>query len=628
MANITETDSFDAGVYQLETTDPALGGANGVMNTPPRSLTNRTRFLLNRILDGVLSFVADSGAKNAIVASFPQPIAALVDGMEVSFRVAVLSDSAVTLKLTNAGGATLPTLALWGADHVALVGGELPAGATVSAKLNLTLNASNGGAWVVSSITGGYARILTAPSGDTSNRAANMAAVSNATDGMATVNVGVGADVVLTAAQYGCAILKLTGTPTVAINLVLPNGQTGQWIINNQQGGTNNITVLPSGGAGVILPQGATPTIVVSDGTTASFASAQAAQNAFSILPFTGITGTTLTVPGGYTPGAIIIEKNGGVLEPTDFVATVSPTITLTKAAVSTDVFNVYRFTSFTVANALQKSGDTMAGPLNVQTATTATEAVQFGQIPATVRSMCNLISNVAAASATKIVTADALIVQTALGGLPYCLSSLNLTGNLATQMDTGSAPVSGYVAEYVIYNPNAAISSTNPRLLYQTEGTTAATSVYSGAFMPAGYTASALISAWRTNASSQFSIGFQRDRHINIAPNQVIANATGSLTPVSFSISAAAPKSAVRYWSNSTMNVGAGTSGCSFYVCATAQGVGIGPVAGLNSPTQTASAGSSPTDILTPQTSYYVFGGTSVQTPAGNSLAINGYDI
>lgn len=380
MANITETDSFDAGVYQLETTDPALGGANGIMNTPPRSLTNRTRFLLNRILDGILSFVADSGVKNAIVASFPQPITALVDGMEVSFRVAVLSDAAVTLKLTNTGGATLPTLPLWGGDHVALPGGELPAGATVRAKLNLTLNASNGGAWVISSITGGYARILTPTSGDMSNRAANMAAVFNATDGMTTVNVGVGADVVLTAAQCGCAILKLTGTPTAAINLVLPGGQTGQWVINNQQGGTNNITVKPSGGTGVVLPQGSSPTIVVSDGTTASFASAVAGQAAFTPIPITGVTGTTLTVPGGFTPGGIFIEKNGSLLEAPDFSAPTSPTITLTKAAISTDYFTIYRFNSFNVANAIQKSGDAMAGPLTVQPATASNNPLQLGQ--------------------------------------------------------------------------------------------------------------------------------------------------------------------------------------------------------------------------------------------------------
>jgi hypothetical protein len=364
MANLPEVDQFDTGVYQLETTDPALGGANGVMNTPPKSLVNRTRYLLNRMLDGILSFVKDSGAANAIVASLPQPIAALVDGMEVSVRIGYANATATTLKLANTGGAALPTLPIYGGDHAALPGGEFPVGAVARFKYNALLNASSGGAWVVMAVTGGYARIPTAPAGDTSTMAANMAAVFSATDGLATVSVGVGADVVLTAAQYGCAIIKLTGTPTAAINLVLPSVQSGQWIIDNQQGGTNNITVKPAGGVGVVLPQGSSPVIVTSDGSTAKFASAQAGQALMTSVPITGVTGTTLVVAGGYTPGAIFIEKNGGVLEAPDFAATTSPNITLTKAAVSTDYFTVYRFTTFAVANAVQKSGDTMGGPL------------------------------------------------------------------------------------------------------------------------------------------------------------------------------------------------------------------------------------------------------------------------
>jgi hypothetical protein len=365
MANLPESDQFDTGVYQWETTDPALGGANGIMNTPGKSFANRTRYLLNRIIDGALSFIIDSGAQNAIVVSLPQPAQALVDGMEVSFRVAYSNNSAVTLKLTNTGGPALATLPLYGGDHVPLVGGELPAGASVRAKLNMALNSTNGGAWVISSITGGFAKIPTAPIGDATTKAANMAAVFNATDGIAAVNVGVNADIVLTAAQYGCAILKLTGTPTAAINLVLP-AQSGNWIIINNQGGTNNITVKPNGGAGVVLPQGNPTVIVCSDGTTATFASAQAGQAAFTAITITGQTGNTLTVPGGFTPGAFIIEKNGAMLESGDFTATVSPTITLTQAAVATDVFTVYRFNTFNVANAVQKTGDVLAGPLQL----------------------------------------------------------------------------------------------------------------------------------------------------------------------------------------------------------------------------------------------------------------------
>jgi hypothetical protein len=376
MANLPEVDQFDAGVYQLETTDPALGGANGIMNTPPKSLVNRTRYLLNRMLDSALSFVVDSGAKNAIVASFPQPVAALVDGMEVSFRVAVANDGGVTLKLTNAGGPTLPTLPLYGGDYNPVAGGELPAGATVRAKLNLSLNASNGGAWVAQSVAGGYARIPTAASGDTSTVAANMAAVFNATDGLATVNVSSGTDITLTAAQHGAAILKLVGTPTAPINLILPAGRTGLWVINNQQGGTNNITLKPSGGTGVVLPQPSAGSgaceVVMSDGSTVTFASTQN-QASFTPIPITGVTGTTLTVPGGFTQ--VMVEKNGAMLEPggaSPDYTTSSPNITLAKAAVASDAFTVYSFNSFSVANAVKKSGDAMSGALLLAAGSTA----------------------------------------------------------------------------------------------------------------------------------------------------------------------------------------------------------------------------------------------------------------
>lgn len=45
MANLTESATFDAGVYQLEITDPVVGGASGVANTPLKNLANRTKYL-------------------------------------------------------------------------------------------------------------------------------------------------------------------------------------------------------------------------------------------------------------------------------------------------------------------------------------------------------------------------------------------------------------------------------------------------------------------------------------------------------------------------------------------------------------------------------------------------------
>ncbi|HKT53687.1 MAG TPA: hypothetical protein VJP88_04505 [Caulobacteraceae bacterium] len=45
MTNLTESVSFDAGIYELQTTDPVQGGAGGVANSQAQSLANRTQYL-------------------------------------------------------------------------------------------------------------------------------------------------------------------------------------------------------------------------------------------------------------------------------------------------------------------------------------------------------------------------------------------------------------------------------------------------------------------------------------------------------------------------------------------------------------------------------------------------------
>jgi microcystin-dependent protein len=49
MANQPETATWEAGVYQLETTDPVEGGLGGVSNEPIRQLGNRTKYLKDQI---------------------------------------------------------------------------------------------------------------------------------------------------------------------------------------------------------------------------------------------------------------------------------------------------------------------------------------------------------------------------------------------------------------------------------------------------------------------------------------------------------------------------------------------------------------------------------------------------
>lgn len=51
MANLPEILQFDAGVYQIETTDPVLGGPNGLSNVPLKNLANRTAYLKKHVDD-------------------------------------------------------------------------------------------------------------------------------------------------------------------------------------------------------------------------------------------------------------------------------------------------------------------------------------------------------------------------------------------------------------------------------------------------------------------------------------------------------------------------------------------------------------------------------------------------
>lgn len=151
----------------------------------------------------------------------------------------------------------------------------------------------------------------------------------------------------------------------------------------------------------------------------------------------------------------------------------------------------------------------------------------------------------VAAASATANLTADEIIVGTALGGQTYRLAGFNKTINLGSPgvggMDTGAAPVNGYVALYAIYNPTTNISA----LLATNATAVVAGNVYSGANMPAGFTASALVSVWATEASGKLVIGFQVGRKISTNNNSVLTSSIQQASFTSLSIATAVPPNA-----------------------------------------------------------------------------------
>lgn len=140
---------------------------------------------------------------------------------------------------------------------------------------------------------------------------------------------------------------------------------------------------------------------------------------------------------------------------------------------------------------------------------------------------------------------ADDVIVSTALNGLSQRLPSFSKTLNISTTgaggMDTGSAPATGFVAVYAIAKADATQS------ILGVNAATSSGSIYSGANMPAGYTYSALIGIWPTNATPQLLAGMvDESRWFFYQTAKLITGpAVGPSSLTSQSIATAAPTAA-----------------------------------------------------------------------------------
>lgn len=176
------------------------------------------------------------------------------------------------------------------------------------------------------------------------------------------------------------------------------------------------------------------------------------------------------------------------------------------------------------------------------------------------------------AAAASATFTADQIVVGTSLGGSTYRLNNFNKTLNLASSgaggMDVGAAPVSGFVSIYAIYNPTTQTSA-----LLACNQTTSNGQVYTGANMPAGYTASALVSAWGTTAAGLLAAGLQINRKINVAL-ALINSSSVNQANTSISIAAVVPIAAKEI--SGILQVGSSAaSNCTISLSGTAGNVG-----------------------------------------------------
>ncbi|AOJ93306.1 hypothetical protein WK22_10515 [Burkholderia multivorans] len=245
--------------------------------------------------------------------------------------------------------------------------------------------------------------------------------------------------------------------------------------------------------------------------------------------------------------------------------------------------------------------------------------AVQ-AQSAAVVGQTRNLVMSVTAASTSATLTADEIVVGTALGGQKYLLKQFSNTINLATTgaggMDTGTAPTSGNVAIYAIFNP-----TTGATALLAQDASTLRSNVYTGANMPSGYTASALVSVWGTNSSGQLNVGYARDRTVYGTSTQAFSTSTpqSSFTRVSFAnvpVNATSVSGTILLTNDSSNNTPQGAVAASSAGVAEidASATAVIVAGGISCPF-------SGLPIITPRTLYYKLSVVASGTP---NLAVN----
>lgn len=262
----------------------------------------------------------------------------------------------------------------------------------------------------------------------------------------------------------------------------------------------------------------------------------------------------------------------------------------------------------------------------NIPPATASQHAVQLGQVSGVVGSVRNAKMAVAAASSSASWLADELIVETALGGLRYCIGSPSGTINLATTgaggMDAGSAPVSGFVAIYGIYNPTSKVFN----LLAANCTNITPPSIYSMQWsaMPAGYTASALIGIWATNASGQLTAGILHDRIVRFPGYTVLNVSVSASSYTSTSVAAAVPLGATRVMGLQSVQSSTSPTGCTSIVASDANGSGGVPFS--NAASTPYVQGYFDVEIMTAQTIYRI-ATVGAGTPT-NNITVVGYSF
>ncbi|MCH7128155.1 phage tail protein [Escherichia coli] len=234
---------------------------------------------------------------------------------------------------------------------------------------------------------------------------------------------------------------------------------------------------------------------------------------------------------------------------------------------------------------------------------------------------------SITAASATAAFSADELIVEDS-ASRQYRLTTFNKSVNLAMTgaggMDTGAAPVMGFVALYAIYNP-----TTDTSALLAVNATSALVpDVYDGNNMPSDYTASALVSVWPIT-SSQFVHGIQVDRVVSFVRAIAATTTTQISNFTALSLSSVIPMNA-RACSGYIGVTGINTTNAVTSVASTSYGAGQQQAGGNSTTGNIQNVSASPfSDLkITGNQAIYWFSSVASGSFSSGTVSISSYEF
>lgn len=226
---------------------------------------------------------------------------------------------------------------------------------------NTTVGATTPSTGAFSAVTG-----PTRTAGDSTTNLATTTFVQNLSSAITNVAT-TGGSTTLTAAQYGCGIILVTGTLTSNATLVVP--VSGQWIVNNATSGAFTTTIKTSGGTGPTVTQGAKAQ-VYADGTNVIPA---LLVNACFLLEWTG----GAVVANGTYFYALVAPYNGTILS-ADYVTAGSTSFiaNVQIGGVSVTSLSAITVNSATAANTVATGANTFtAGQTITLVVTSATSS-------------------------------------------------------------------------------------------------------------------------------------------------------------------------------------------------------------------------------------------------------------